>query len=141
MFVFPGEDIDNITIDGYSSVTVTPKGGAAGSVGYCGKISAYMNAINRELTKGTVTVGFNLGIKWETAQTRSADVEAHIDAREADAVVAAGQMTSVTLENVFITTNVKLEFSNKSESMIECEAVKPGIRPSVAKTFVTNVGS
>ena len=139
--MFPGEDVNRITIDGYSTVHVKYSGGSLENVGLVAKVEGYANPITRPITKGEPTVGFDLGIRWDMAQTRSADWTAIINARQAEQVVATGQMSKLTLNDVFLKVGGKFVFSNKSESVFECEAMRPGQTPASAITFLTDLTS
>lgn len=136
--VFPGESVNDITIDGFAIVEVTPNGGSSGNVGLVSKVEAYANPLKRETTKGSPAVGWDLGIKFDMTQTRSAEWAAIVDARQADLVKVTGAMTICSLANVFLSVGAKIMFSNKSESAFECEAVHPGATPTQAKAFITN---
>lgn len=141
MPLFVGDQLSDIVIDGYSSVSVQPHGGALEAVGLVAKVEGYANPITRELTKGTPTVGFDLGISWDMAQTRHADWNAIVSSRQADQVIATGQLSQLTLNTVFLKVGAKWMFNNKSESVFNCEAVRPGQTPTQAINFLTDIGS
>lgn len=138
-FVFPGEDLDRITIDGFAIVEVTPKGGAIGNIGLVAKVEAEAVPIKREITKGEPAVGWDLIIRFDMTQTLKQEWEEIVEAREADLVKVTGAMTIVSLANVFMSVGAKMVYNNKSESAFACEAKKPGQPKAAAKAFITNV--
>lgn len=135
---FPNEEVNDITIDGFAIVEVTPKGSAAGNVGLVSKVEADMEALNRETTKGDPTVGWNLHLKWEMCQTRAAEWAWIVGARQADLVKITGAKTICSLAGVFLTVAGKIMFSNKSESAFMCEAKHPGATPAQAIAFLVD---
>lgn len=126
------ENLDSISPNGYATAYIKlTSGGSLDNVGLIAECKANAMPITRELSKGTPTVGYDLKHAYKMAQTAPADWAAFVGARTLyqSQIVGSTSTSTITADtstNLFAKVGLEIDFSNKADSFIEFEVVKPG---------------
>lgn len=132
------ENLDAVSPNGYATAYIKlTSGGTSDNVGLIAEAKANAIAITRELSKGTPTVGYDLKHAYKMAQTSPADWTAFVGARTLYESKIAGSTYTSTITadastNLFAKVGLEIDFSNKADSFIEFEVVKPGQKAGAA---------
>lgn len=128
----------NIVTNGRSIVSATPKGGSKADIGYVAEVVAKATSVKEETTYGDYGAGYDLIIDGKLKQTRTADFQACVDARECDAFEVAGANDKASLAEVLVNYDLEKQFTGKAGSFIHFEAKIPGVEPASAKNFISS---
>jgi hypothetical protein len=140
---FSGEDEAAITIDGYAQVLMTPYGGSEAVIGCVAPdLEASAPKITRDLTTGVPMVGADQKIAGTLAQTKPADIANMVGAIALSKIKVIGAVNTATItapsgRKIWMNFDLSIKFSNKADSGMKFEVIKPGQTVSSLTSFIT----
>jgi len=135
-----GRNKDHITINGHAPVSINTGSGYQ-DVGYVDNVFAKLAPIDESTNDGPITIGFDESVEFDMRQTSGIQVSDIIDARTPTALKVTGPDNIAEVLTPTLTINVEKGFNGKTGSKISVKAIRQGVSPSEAKSFIRSSAS
>ena len=138
---FSGEDETKVLIDGYSRVLWTPYGGSEAVIGVVAEVKAQGKKIVREVSTGNLMCGVDLVHTGKLVQTHPTDIANMVGAISLSKSKIEGNATHSTISapsgrKLWANYDLEEAYTNKAESAMTFEVVKPGQSVSALSSFL-----
>ena len=139
-----GNNINNVQINGQSSVEITPKSGSLSAYGFVAEPVAEADSIDYDTTVGKIPSGHTWKLSWKGVQTQAANVTDAINTRQLSKVTFKGPSDTLSITDtqtgiaaLFMATKVIKKWSGKADSFIEQSIEVPGVAFATSITFMS----